>query len=81
MPDLGQADTFIRGEFKPSDSKHLRAAIVDIATGKVEEHFDWPTQGDTSSVSVTNKGNLLVKRNNFLETYNLQGQRIARLDT
>jgi hypothetical protein len=76
----GQPTLSIRGEFKPSDSKHLRAAIVDLATGNVEEHFDWPTQGDTSSVSVTNKGNLLVERNNFLETYNLQGQRIARLE-
>lgn len=69
----------IRGDFKPSDSKHLRAAIVDLATGKVEQHFDWPTQGDTSSVSVTSKGNLLVKRNDVLETYDLQGKRIARL--
>lgn len=76
----GNPTLSVRGDFKPSDSKHLRAAIVDVTTGKVEKHFDWPTQGDTSSVSVTNKGNLLVERNNFLETYNQQGQRIARLE-
>ena len=76
----GEPVLSIRGDFKPSDSKHLKAAVVNLSTGKVEEHFDWPTQGDTSSVTITNKGNLLVKRDNFLETYNLAGQRIARLE-
>jgi hypothetical protein len=76
----GEPTLSIRGDFRPSDSKRLRAAIVDLTTGKVEKRFDWPTQGDTSSVSVTNKGNLLVERSNFLETYDQQGQRIARLE-
>ena len=70
----------IRGDFQPTDSKHLKAAIVNLKTGKVEQDFDWPTQGDTSSVTVTSKGNLLVERNNVLETYNVRGQRIARLE-
>jgi hypothetical protein len=76
----GEPTLSIRGDFRPSDSKRLRAAIVDLTTGKVEKRFDWPTQGDTSSVSVTSKGNLLVERSNYLETYDQQGQRIARLE-
>jgi hypothetical protein len=76
----GKPTLSTRGDFKPSDSKDLRAAIVDLATGKVEKRFDWPTQGDTSSVSVTNKGNLLVERSNFLTTYDQHGKRIADLE-
>lgn len=69
----------IRGVFRDSDSEHLRAAIVNTSTGKIERQYDWPTQEDSSFISVTPKGNLLVVRDHVLDTVDLQGKPIAHL--
>jgi hypothetical protein len=69
-----------RGRFLESDSKQLKAAIIDVATGQVERTFDWPTHGDQSSISVTAKGNLLVVRDNILDTYDVYGKQVAHLE-
>ena len=76
----GEPVLSIRGEFRASDSKHLRAVIVNVSTGKIEHRYDWPTQGESSFVIMTAQGNLLVIRENFLATYNLQGRQLTHLE-
>jgi hypothetical protein len=69
----------IRDQFEESSSQHLKAAVFDVVTGKVEHHFDWPTHGDQSFVGVTKNGNLLVVRDNILDTFDVEGKRLAHL--
>jgi hypothetical protein len=69
----------IRGVFRESDSEHLRAAIFNVSTGNVEYRYDWPTQGHNSFISATANGHLLVVRDHFLDTYDLQGKMLAHL--
>ena len=75
----GEPTFSVRDHFQASDSEHLKAAIFNVSTGKVEHHYDWPTHGDRSFITVTKKGNLLVVRDNFLDTYDLSGNQVAHL--
>jgi hypothetical protein len=76
----GEPELSIRGELRASDSAHLKAAIFNVTTGKIEHHYDWPTQGHNSFIAVTAKENLLVVRDNFLDTYDVAGTRLAHLE-
>lgn len=67
-----------RNEFDES-SQYLRAAVFNVMTGQVEHRFSWPTHGDQSFVGVTKKGNLIVGRDNVLDTFDLDGKQLAHL--
>jgi hypothetical protein len=69
----------LRDRFQPTDPNHLKAVIVDISTGGIKQKFDWPTHGHGSSVRVTHSGELLVRRDNFLQTLTPEGKSLHAL--
>jgi hypothetical protein len=74
----GQPKLSHRNQFDES-SQYLRAAVFNVMTGQVEHRLSWPTHGDQSFVGVTKKGNLLVGRDNVLDTFDLNGKQLAHL--
>jgi len=74
----GQPKLSHRNQFEES-SQYLRAAVFNVMTGQVEHRFSWPTHGDQSFVGVTKKGNLIVGRDNVLDTFDLNGKQLAHL--
>lgn len=75
----GKPALSIHGVFRNSDNEHLRAAIFNVGSGKIEHRYDWPTQEDNSSITVTPKGHLLVVRDHVLDTIDLDGNSLAHL--
>jgi hypothetical protein len=69
-----------RNKFQKTDPYHLRAVIINTATARVEQHFDWPTHGKGSGVRVTHQGDLLLHRDNFLELLSTDGRSLASLE-
>ena len=74
----GQPKLSHRNQFDQS-SQYLRAAIFNVMTGHVTHRFSWPTHGDQSFIGVTKKGNLIVGRDNVLDTFDLNGKQLAHL--
>ena len=64
----------LRDRFQATDSNHLKAIILDAATGAVKQRFDWPTHGHRSSVRVLHSGQLLLCRDNLLQTLTPEGK-------
>ena len=68
-----------RDRFQATDPNHLKAVALDLSTGAVKQHFDWPTHGHDSSISVTHAGDLLVRRDNLLQVFSPEGKLLAGL--
>jgi hypothetical protein len=64
----------LRDRFQATDSNHLKAIVIDAATGAVKQRFDWPTHGHWSSVRVLHSGQLLLCRDNLLQTLTPDGK-------
>jgi VWFA-related protein len=62
-----------------SDPNHLKAVLLDLASGAVIKSFDWPTRGRGSMVRVTHGGELLVQTDNLLRTITLEGKQVAAI--
>lgn len=68
-----------REEFRSTDPNHLKAVILNLPAGSVGQRFDWPTRGRRSQVRVTHSGDLLVLRDNLIQTLTPNGQLISAL--
>lgn len=69
----------LRDRFQPTDPNHLKAVVLDLATGAVTRRFDWPTHGHASSLTVTHDENLLLRRDNELQLLTPDGKVVKRL--
>ena len=69
----------LRDVFRPTDPNHLKAVIVSLSSGAVQQRFDWPTHGHGSQVRVTHSGQLLVQRDNVLELITPEGKPIKAM--
>lgn len=58
---------------------HLKAVILDLATGAVKQRFAWPVQGRGVTVRVTHGSELLVQRGNLLQLISTEGKPGAAL--
>jgi hypothetical protein len=58
---------------------HLKAVVLDVATGVVKQRFDWPTHSRGAMVRATHAGDLLVVRDNLLEVLDPGGKALAAL--
>lgn len=75
-----------RDHFSPSDPNHLKALLLDSESGTVKRRFDWPTHGRGSFLRALHDGELLLHRDNVLQTFTpegkpLHGVEIARTET
>jgi hypothetical protein len=67
----------LRDRFQPTDPNHLKGIVLDLASGAVKQHFDWPTHGHESFIRVTHRGDLLVRRDAQLNLLSAQGKPLA----
>jgi len=75
--NLGEPTLARRDDPKAPSLYHLKAIILDVTKGTVQQRFEWPTRGRNSMVRVTHAGDLLSVRDNLLEVVNAGGKSLA----
>jgi hypothetical protein len=63
-----------RDQSGQTGSVRLKAAILDVATGAVEQRFDWPIHERGSTVRVVRGSELLVQRGDLLQIMTTDGK-------
>jgi hypothetical protein len=56
-----------RGDLPQTYPNHLKAVVIDLSTGAIQQRFDWPTRGRGSMLRVTHSGQLLLKLDNGIQ--------------
>jgi hypothetical protein len=70
----GEAVLTRRDESWLAGADHLKAVILDLATGAVKQRFDWPVHDRGATVRVTHASELLVQRGNLLQLMTTEGK-------